>query len=58
MKEIELLDKELYSTLHWNKVCDLIHEYNYDLIIDLGPGNAMIHFLNENAFIDELISCL
>ncbi|MFV0821620.1 acyltransferase domain-containing protein [Tatlockia micdadei] len=46
-EEKELLDKEIYSPLQWQKICELINEYQYDLIIDLGPGEAMTHFLDN-----------
>ncbi|WP_133136717.1 acyltransferase domain-containing protein [Legionella rowbothamii] len=36
-----LLDQELYTPLQWHSVCELIGAYQYDLIIDLGPGAAM-----------------
>ncbi|MDR3501211.1 MAG: acyltransferase domain-containing protein [Legionella sp.] len=36
-----LLDEELYTSLQWHSVCELIGAYQYDLIIDLGPGAAM-----------------
>ncbi len=44
-EEIKLLDNELYSTLNWSKVIDLVSEYQYDLIIDLGPGSAISSML-------------
>lgn len=44
-EEQELLDQELYTTIQWQKVCALIREYQYDLIIDLGPGDAMTNLL-------------
>ncbi|STX29762.1 putative malonyl-CoA acyl-carrier-protein transacylase [Legionella beliardensis] len=44
--EQALLDQELYTTIQWDKICNLITEYQYDLIIDLGPGQAMTDFLN------------
>ncbi|HBB53003.1 MAG TPA: hypothetical protein DCZ80_03785 [Legionellales bacterium] len=40
-EETKLLDQELYTTLQWHKLCQLIPEYKYDLILDLGPGDAM-----------------
>lgn len=40
-QEKQLLDKELYTTLQWYKLCALISEYHYDLILDLGPGDSM-----------------
>ena len=40
-QEKELLDKELYTTLQWYQLYSLIPEYQYDLLIDLGPGDAM-----------------
>ena len=46
-EEQALLDQELYSTLHWDKLCELIKEYQYDLIIDLGPGPAMTHCIRS-----------
>jgi malonyl CoA-acyl carrier protein transacylase len=39
--EIKLLSKELCQTLHWHTVCELIPEFGYDLIIDIGPGSSM-----------------
>jgi [acyl-carrier-protein] S-malonyltransferase len=44
-EEIILLGQELSTRLHWDKVCQLIPEYGYELIIDLGPGSAMTFFL-------------
>lgn len=41
-----LLDQELYTCLQWDKLCNLICEYQYDVIIDLGPGQSMTSFLN------------
>lgn len=55
-EEIEFLDKELYSTLHWDKVCELIKEYQYELIVDLGPENTMRHLLNLGEHSDKLIA--
>lgn len=46
--EITLLDEALYSTLQWQKLCELIAEYRYELIIDLGPGDAMSNLLLSN----------
>ncbi len=40
-EEKKLLDKELYTTLEWFQLCKLISEYQYDLIIDLGPGDSL-----------------
>ncbi len=40
-EEKRLLDEELYTTLQWYSLCTLIPEYQYDLILDLGPGEAM-----------------
>ena len=40
-EEKRLLDRELYTSLQWYSVCELIGAYQYDLIIDLGPGTAM-----------------
>jgi malonyl CoA-acyl carrier protein transacylase len=40
-----LLDQELYTPLQWHSVCELIGAYQYDLIIDLGPGPAMSSIL-------------
>lgn len=37
-EEESLLDQQLYSCLYWDKICNLINEYHYDLIIDLGPS--------------------
>ncbi|WP_133128823.1 acyltransferase domain-containing protein [Legionella nagasakiensis] len=48
-EEMQLLDSELYSTLDWQSVCNLIIEYQYDLIIDLGPGSAMTSLLKAAA---------
>ena len=44
-EEMQLLDNELYSMLNWQSVCNLIAEYGYDVIIDLGPGGAMTSIL-------------
>jgi [acyl-carrier-protein] S-malonyltransferase len=40
-EEKKLLDQELYTPLQWHKLCQLIPEYQYDLIVDLGPGDTM-----------------
>lgn len=48
--EVNLLDQELYSTLQWQKVCELISEYRYELIIDLGPGDGMSKLLLSSCF--------
>ncbi|AHE67590.1 acyltransferase domain-containing protein [Legionella oakridgensis] len=48
-EEMHLLDSELYSTLDWRSVCHLMIEYQYDLIIDLGPGSAMTSLLKAAA---------
>jgi [acyl-carrier-protein] S-malonyltransferase len=40
-EEKRLLDEQLYTTLQWYSLCTLIPEYQYDLILDLGPGEAM-----------------
>ena len=53
-EEIALLDRELYTGLQWFSLCNLVSEYNYDLIIDLGPGNAMTSFLT--AANDQLLN--
>ncbi|PJD93988.1 MAG: malonate decarboxylase subunit epsilon [Legionella sp.] len=45
-EEARLLDKELYTPLPWQKLNQLIKEYHYDLIIDLGPGKVMSHLLS------------
>jgi malonyl CoA-acyl carrier protein transacylase len=45
-EEQALLDAELFTCIQWNKVCELIIEYRFDLIIDLGPGPSMTNFLN------------
>ena len=45
-EEMQLLDEELYSTLNWQSVCNLMNENGYDVIIDLGPGCAMTSILN------------
>jgi malonyl CoA-acyl carrier protein transacylase len=45
-EEQALLDVELYTCIQWDKVCELIIEYQFDLIIDLGPGLSMTNFLN------------
>jgi malonyl CoA-acyl carrier protein transacylase len=47
-EEKNLLDQELYTTIQWQKACELIKEYQYDLIIDLGPGDAMTNLLNSS----------
>lgn len=52
-----LLDQELYSTLHWNKLCELIKEYNYDLIIDLGPGQTMTSLMHLAKIQFPIITC-
>lgn len=44
-EEEKHLDEELYTTLRWDKICELILEYRYELIIDLGPGSALTRFL-------------
>lgn len=44
-EESTLLDRELFTTLQWQRVCELISEYQYDLLIDLGPGDAMTTIL-------------
>ena len=44
-EEMQLLDNELYTMLNWQSVCNLIAEYGYDVIIDLGPGGAMTSIL-------------
>lgn len=44
-QECELLDNQLYNPLDWQSVCHLINEYHYDLIIDMGPGDAMSRLL-------------
>lgn len=46
-EEKEFLDQAIYTTLQWQKVCELINEYQYDLILDLGPGNGMTALLNN-----------
>jgi malonyl CoA-acyl carrier protein transacylase len=43
---LALLDEELYTTLRWDKIGELIKENLYDLIIDLGPGPAMTNLIN------------
>ncbi|KTD24666.1 acyltransferase domain-containing protein [Legionella maceachernii] len=48
-EEKEWLDQEIYTPLEWQKVCELINEYQYDRIIDLGPGNAMTQLLNNES---------
>lgn len=48
IEEQKVLDEELYTTLQWFQLCELIKEYNYDLIIDLGPGDAMTKLLHPN----------
>lgn len=48
-EEIMLLDKELYSCLKWFKVNQLIMEYKYDLIIDIGPGRILTNLLMEQS---------
>lgn len=45
IEEQILLDQELYTPLPWDNVCQLISEYQYDLIIDLGPGQSMTSLL-------------
>ena len=40
-EEKNLLDQELYTALQWSKLCHLIPDYQYDLILDLGPSDAM-----------------
>ena len=55
-EEQQLLDQELYTCLQWGKVCDLISEYQYDLIIDLGPGQSMTSLLNRTSTNSKLIS--
>lgn len=46
-QERALLAQELYTTLQWHKVCDLIGEYQYNLIVNLGPGDSMTTILNK-----------
>lgn len=48
-EEAALLDEALYTPLQWQKVCEMINEYQYELIIDFGPGDAMTHFLHNAA---------
>ena len=56
--EIELLSKELCQTLHWHIVCELIPEFGFDLIIDLGPGKSMTSiFSASNAKNIPVITC-
>ncbi|RUR07201.1 ACP S-malonyltransferase [Legionella sp. km772] len=40
-QEKQLLDQELYTTLQWYGLCMLLPEYQYDLILDLGPSDAL-----------------
>jgi [acyl-carrier-protein] S-malonyltransferase len=47
-EEIILLDEELSHCLEWFKLCQLILEYHYDLIIDLGPGRSLTQFLADS----------
>lgn len=47
-EEIALLDKELSHCLDWLNLCQLVLEYRYDLIIDLGPGRALTQFLADS----------
>lgn len=47
-KEKVLLSQELYSTIQWHSVCNLISEYQYNLIIDLGPGESMTNILTAS----------
>lgn len=44
-EEKKLLDEQLYTTIQWDSLCHLIPEYQFDLIIDLGPGDAMTTLL-------------
>ncbi len=46
-EEKQMLDQELYTSLQWHSVGELISAYQYDLIIDLGPGTAMSTILTE-----------
>jgi [acyl-carrier-protein] S-malonyltransferase len=46
--ECSLLADELQMTLQWQKVCNLIHDYQYDGVIDLGPGSAMTAILMDS----------
>jgi malonyl CoA-acyl carrier protein transacylase len=45
--EMVLLGKELSCCLNWHKICQLIPEYGYELIIDLGPGATQTALLQE-----------
>lgn len=50
-----LLDRELFTPLQWYSVCELISEYQYKLIIDLGPGDSMTTLLRAgNSDLDHL----
>ncbi|HAT1822480.1 TPA: malonate decarboxylase subunit epsilon [Legionella pneumophila] len=46
-QERVLLGQELCTTLQWHRVCSLIGEYQYNLIIDLGPGDSMTTILTK-----------
>ncbi len=45
--QISLLSSALSKPLEWYKINHLIEEYQYDLILDLGPGQAMSAMLME-----------
>ncbi len=52
------MDRELYTTLNWHRLCQLIPELGYELIIDCGPGLAMSHFLKatKSEYLPPIIS--
>lgn len=45
---IPLLGKELCTRLEWQKVCQMIPEYGYEMVVDLGPGSAMTEILKKS----------
>ncbi|KTC75945.1 putative malonyl-CoA acyl-carrier-protein transacylase [Legionella birminghamensis] len=47
-EERKLLAQELQQSLDWFNVCNLIKEYQYDLIVDLGPGDSMSKILGAS----------
>ncbi|MCE3044722.1 malonate decarboxylase subunit epsilon [Legionella sp. 16cNR16C] len=47
-EERDLLGLELQECLDWFNVCNLIKEYQYDLIVDLGPGDSLSKILNAS----------
>ncbi|KTD45266.1 putative malonyl-CoA acyl-carrier-protein transacylase [Legionella quinlivanii] len=47
-EERDLLGLELQECLDWFNVCNLIKEYQYDWIVDLGPGDSLSKILTAS----------